>query len=101
VFVQPPVAPSGLQKATHPAAAKNYRAGAGGIALGYGPAPLPDTGKCDSTTDSTCFPERMACAKTGGIECYFLWRRGEQVIKVQTDAIPPTVSSVKCRVNCK
>ena len=71
------------------------------LALGYGPAPLPHTGKCDSTTDSTCFPERMACAKTGGIECYFLWRRGEQVIKVRPDAIPPTVSSVECQVNCK
>lgn len=71
------------------------------IALGYGPAPLPDAGKCDSTSDSTCFPERMACAKADGIKCYFLWRRGEQVIKVRTEAIPPTVSSVECQVNCK
>ncbi len=73
---------------------------AGLIALGYGPAPLPDAGKCDSTSDSTCFPERMACAKADGIKCNFLWRRGEQVIRVQTDAIPPTVSSVQCEVNC-
>jgi clan AA aspartic protease (TIGR02281 family) len=71
------------------------------IALGYAPTPLPDAGKCDSTSDSTCFPERMACAKADGIKCDFLWRRGEQVIKVRTDAIPPTVSSVECQVNCK
>jgi clan AA aspartic protease (TIGR02281 family) len=71
------------------------------MALGYGPAPMPDAGKCDSTSDTTCFPERMACVKTDAVMCDFLWRRGEQVIRVRTAAIPPTVSSVECQVNCK
>jgi clan AA aspartic protease (TIGR02281 family) len=71
------------------------------IALGFGPAPMPDAGKCDSTSDTTCFPERMACVKTDAVMCDFLWRRGEQVIRVRTAAIPPTVSSVECQVNCK
>ena len=71
------------------------------MALGYGPAPLPDAGKCDSNTDLTCFPERAACLKADGIQCDFLWRRGEELIKVKTVAIPPTVSSVECQVNCK
>ena len=71
------------------------------LALGYGPAPLPDAGKCDSNTDSTCFPERAACTKADSIQCDFLWRRGEQVIKVKTVAVPPTVSSIECQVNCK
>ena len=71
------------------------------LALGYGPAPLPDAGKCDSNTDTTCFPERAACAKAEGIQCDFLWRRGEQLIKVRTVAIPPTIASVECQVNCK
>jgi gag-polyprotein putative aspartyl protease len=71
------------------------------LALGYGPAPMPDAGKCDSNTDSTCFPERAACAKADGIQCDFLWRRGEQLIKVKTVAVPPTISSVECQVNCK
>jgi hypothetical protein len=31
------------------------------MALGYGPAPLPDADKCDKDTDLTCFPEREAC----------------------------------------
>jgi len=71
------------------------------LALGYGPAALPDAGKCDSNTDSTCFPERAACAKAEGIQCDFLWRRGEQLIKVRTVAVPPTISSIECQVNCK
>ena len=71
------------------------------IALGYGPAPMPNAGKCDSTSDTTCFPERMECVKADAVMCDFLWRRGEQVIKVRTAAIPPTVSSVECQVNCK
>jgi len=70
-------------------------------ALGYGPAQLPDAGKCDANTDTTCFPERMACAKTDSIQCEFLWRRGEQLIRVRTVAVPPTVASVECQVNCK
>lgn len=70
------------------------------LALGYGPANLPDAGKCDSNTDLTCFPERAACTKADGIQCEFLWRRGDQVIKVKTVAIPPTVSAVECQVNC-
>ncbi|HEV2185582.1 MAG TPA: retropepsin-like aspartic protease [Stellaceae bacterium] len=72
------------------------------LALGYGPAPLPDAGKFDSNTDSTCFPEREACAKAdNGVQCDFFWRRGEQVIKVKTVAVPPTVAAVECQVNCK
>ena len=71
------------------------------MALGYGPATLPDAGKCDSNTDSTCFPERAVCAKSDSIQCDFLWRRGDQLIKVKTVAIPPTVSAVECEVNCK
>ena len=71
------------------------------LALGYGPAPMPEAGKCDSNTDATCFPERVACAKAEGIQCDFLWRRGEQLIKVRTVAVPPTISSVECQVNCK
>jgi clan AA aspartic protease (TIGR02281 family) len=72
------------------------------MALGYGPAPLADAGKCDNATDSTCFPERQACAKAdNGVQCDFFWRRGEQVIKVKTVAIPPTVAAVECQVNCK
>jgi clan AA aspartic protease (TIGR02281 family) len=71
------------------------------LALGYGPASLPDSGKCDSNTDSTCFPERAACAKADSIQCDFLWRRGEELIKVKTVAVPPTVSAVECQVNCK
>ncbi len=70
------------------------------LALGYGPAALPDAGKCDSNTDLTCFPERAACTKADGIQCDFLWRRGDEVIKVKTVAIPPTVSAVECQVNC-
>lgn len=70
------------------------------LALGYGPAPLPESGKCDSTTDATCFPERTACAKSDAIHCNYLWRRGE-VIKVKTVAVPPTVAAVECQVNCK
>jgi clan AA aspartic protease (TIGR02281 family) len=72
------------------------------MALGYGPAPLPDAGKCDTATDSTCFPERQACAKVdNNVQCDFFWRRGDQVIKVKTVAVPPTVSEVECQVNCK
>ena len=71
------------------------------LALGYGPASLPDAGKCDSNTDATCFPERASCSKAEGIQCDFLWRRGEQLIKVRTVAVPPTISSVECQVNCK
>ncbi len=71
------------------------------LALGYGPAALPDAGKCDSNTDLTCFPERAACVKADGIQCEFLWRRGEELIKVKTVAIPPTISAVECQVNCK
>jgi clan AA aspartic protease (TIGR02281 family) len=71
------------------------------LALGYGPASLPDAGKCDANTDLTCFPERAACTKAEGIQCDFLWRRGEQLIKVKTVAIPPTISAVECQVNCK
>jgi clan AA aspartic protease (TIGR02281 family) len=70
------------------------------IALGYGPAPLSDS-KCDTNTDSTCFPERDACTKADGIQCDFFWRRGDQVIKVNTAALPPVVSSIECQVNCK
>ena len=70
-------------------------------ALGYGPASLPDAGKCDANTDMTCFPERAACAKTDSIQCDYLWRRGEQLIRIRTVAIPPTVSAVECQVNCK
>jgi clan AA aspartic protease (TIGR02281 family) len=70
------------------------------LALGYGPATLPDAGKCDSNTDLTCFPERAVCTKADGIQCDFLWRRGDQLIKVRTVAIPPTVSAVECQVNC-
>src|SRR6202023_1577098 len=55
------------------------------LALGYGPVPLPDAGKCDNNTDSTCFPERQACAKAdNSVQCDFFWRRGEQEIKVKT-----------------
>jgi len=43
----------------------------------------------------------MACAKTDSIQCEFLWRRGEQLIRVRTVAVPPTVASVECQVNCK
>jgi len=71
------------------------------MALGYGPAPMPDAGKCDSNTDSTCFPERAACMKTDAVQCNFLWKRGDQVIKVKTVAVPPTVAAVECQVNCK
>ena len=70
-------------------------------ALGYGPASLPDAGKCDANTDMTCFPERAACAKTDSVHCDYLWRRGEQLIRVRTVAIPPTVAAVECQVNCK
>jgi clan AA aspartic protease (TIGR02281 family) len=70
------------------------------IALGYGPVALPDAGKCDSNTDLTCFPERAACAKADSVQCDFMWRRGDEVIKVKTVAIPPTVSAVECEVNC-
>jgi clan AA aspartic protease (TIGR02281 family) len=71
------------------------------MALGYGPAPLPDAGKCDADTDTTCFPERAACKKADGIHCDFLWKRGDQLIKVKTVAVPPTVAAVECQVNCK
>jgi clan AA aspartic protease (TIGR02281 family) len=71
------------------------------MALGYGPAPLPDAGKCDSNTDSTCFPERQACTRADSVQCDFFWRRGDQVIKVKTVAVPPTVASIECQVNCK
>jgi clan AA aspartic protease (TIGR02281 family) len=71
------------------------------LALGYGPAPVPDGGKCDANTDTTCFPERVACTRTDSVHCDFFWRRGDQVIKVKTVAVPPSVSSVECQVNCK
>ena len=71
------------------------------LALGYGPAPLPDAGKCDADTDTTCFPERLACTKSDGLQCNFIWKRGDQVIKVKTVALPPMVSQVDCQVNCK
>ncbi len=71
------------------------------LALGYGPAPLPNTGKCDSITDATCFPERASCAKADSVHCDYLWRRGDELIKVTTVAVPPTVSAVACQVNCK
>ena len=71
------------------------------LALGYGPAPLPDAGKCDANTDTTCFPERLACTRTDSVHCDFFWRRGEQVIKVKTIAVPPAVAAVECQVNCK
>jgi hypothetical protein len=72
------------------------------LALGYGPAPLPETGKCDADTDTTCFPERSACTKgDSGVQCNFLWKHGDQLIKVKTVAIPPTVAAVECQVNCK
>jgi clan AA aspartic protease (TIGR02281 family) len=72
------------------------------LALGYGPAPLSEAGKCDADTDTTCFPERLACTKgDGGVQCNFLWKHGDEVIKVKTVAIPPTVATVECQVNCK
>jgi hypothetical protein len=70
------------------------------MALGYGPAPLPDAGKCDSNTDSTCFPERQACAKADSVQYAFFWRRGDQLIKVKTVAVPPTIAAIECQVNC-
>jgi hypothetical protein len=90
--------------ATVPAFPANtpYSNARGGLmALGYSPATMPDAGKCDVNTDMTCFPERLACAKADSIQCDFMWRRGEQVIKVKTTAIPPTISSVECQINCK
>jgi clan AA aspartic protease (TIGR02281 family) len=84
-----------------PANTPYANARSGLLALGYGPAPLPDAGKCDSNTDSTCFPERQACTRTDSVQCDFFWRRGEQVIKVKTVAVPPMVASVECQVNCK
>jgi clan AA aspartic protease (TIGR02281 family) len=84
-----------------PANTPYANARSGLIALGYGPASLPGSGKCDANTDSTCFPERSACMKADAVQCDFLWRRGDQVIKVKTVAVPPTVSAVECQVNCK
>jgi clan AA aspartic protease (TIGR02281 family) len=84
-----------------PANTPYANARSGLLALGYGPAPLPDAGKCDSNTDSTCFPERQTCTRTDNVQCDFFWRRGEQVIKVKTVAVPPMVASVECQVNCK
>jgi hypothetical protein len=69
------------------------------MALGYGPAPIPDAEKCDRETDKTCFPERDACSASG--QCSFLWRRGETLIMVGTADNPPTVASVECQVNCR
>lgn len=83
-----------------PANTPYANARSGLLALGYGPAPLPDAGKCDSTTDATCFPERAACTKADGVQCDYLWRRGEEVIKVKTVAVPPTIAAVECQVNC-
>jgi hypothetical protein len=71
------------------------------MALGYGPAPLPDADKCDKDTDLTCFPEREACRKADGIQCDYFWKKGDELIKVKTVAVPPTVSAVECQVNCK
>lgn len=71
------------------------------MALGYEPAPLPDADKCDRNTDKTCFPEREACTSDNGTQCEFFWKRGERLIKVTTTAIPPTVSTVGCQVNCQ
>jgi clan AA aspartic protease (TIGR02281 family) len=71
------------------------------MALGYEPAPLPDAAKCDQTTDKTCFPEREACTSDNGTQCEFFWKRGERLIKVTTTAVPPTVSSVGCQINCQ
>ena len=33
------------------------------LALGYEPAIVPDTEKCDQNTDKTCFPERTTCSQ--------------------------------------
>jgi len=71
------------------------------MALGYGPASLPDADKCDRSTDKSCFPERVSCNQSSGV-CEFLWKRGERLIKVTTAlADPPTVSAVECQVNCQ
>jgi hypothetical protein len=47
-----------------------------------------------------CFPEMVACAGTGLGQCIYSWRRGEALIDVFTSSEIPTVSGVKCRVNC-
>ena len=70
------------------------------MALGYGPAPLPDAQKCDQGTDSTCFPEREACTGTPA-QCNYFWRRGDMLIRVETLDNPPTVAKVECQVNCQ
>jgi clan AA aspartic protease (TIGR02281 family) len=71
------------------------------MALGYEPAPLPDAEKCDRNTDKTCFPEREACSAESDTRCAYFWKRGERLIKITTTAMPPTVSSVGCQVNCQ
>jgi clan AA aspartic protease (TIGR02281 family) len=68
------------------------------MALGYGPAPLPEADKCDRETDQTCFPERDSCTRG---QCEFIWRRGETLVKIRTVEVPPIVSAVECEVNCR
>jgi clan AA aspartic protease (TIGR02281 family) len=94
------MASASAQVPAFPANTPYANARIGLMALGYSPAAMADAGKCDANTDLTCFPERLACAKTDNIHCDFMWRRGEQVIKVKTTAIPPTISTVECQVNC-
>jgi clan AA aspartic protease (TIGR02281 family) len=96
-----PVAKADAAVPVFPANAPYGNARSSLMALGYGPVALPDAGKCDNNTDLTCFPERASCTKADGIQCEFLWKRGEQLIKVRTVAIPPTISAVECQVNCK
>ena len=73
------------------------------LALGWLPAPIPASDRECVHREGTCqtYPEAESCAPYGTAVCAMLWRRGGQIIKVETIGDEDMlVRSVSCRVGC-
>jgi hypothetical protein len=73
------------------------------LALGWLPAPVPASDRMCKRREATCgtYPEAESCAPYGTAVCAMLWRRGGQIIKVETIGDEDMlVRSVSCRVGC-
>lgn len=74
------------------------------IGLGYTPVKLPDADKCYEG-DERCQgrPEMASCSGTGLGYCLFVWKsKRDMLIEVITvGESNNTVSSVRCRANCR
>ena len=71
---------------------------------GWRPVHAPDPGFVCQKGDDRCQgrPETFACAGTGLANCLFLWKRQKTVIEVETVGEgSPSVTSVRCKANCR